>query len=109
MTHHEPVGAVLQMANDRLYEVAVHGDVSSEHADELDRTLRASRLRNEPYLRKIARRMLRLSKLRAEVEALPDSLDRRDERIVDAHSLTAQWLAEQFEVFDERMRGVTLH
>jgi hypothetical protein len=109
--HHVTSAAVCEAARVLLGEAAVHGDVLPEHSEEFDRMRRASGLRNVPYLRKIARRARRLAELKGQVEGLPDCLDpnARDERRVDAHSLTAAWLAGQFEVFDEQMRGVVPH
>jgi hypothetical protein len=98
--HHER--AVYQAARDLLCEAARHGDVSPERSEQFGRMLQASALHNVSYLRKIDRRAARLPKLKSQVEGLPDCLDARETRIVDAHSLTAAWLAEQFEAFDER-------
>jgi hypothetical protein len=98
--------AVCEAARVLLGEAAVHRDVSPEHSEEFDRMRRASGLHDVRYLWKIARRARRLAELKSQVEGLPDCLDARDERRIDAHSLTAAWLAGQFEVFDEQMRRV---
>jgi hypothetical protein len=107
--HHVTSAAVCEAARVLLGEAAVHGDILPEHSEEFDRMRRASGLRDVRYLWKIARRARHLAELKSQVEGLPDCLDPSEERLVEAHSLTDAWLAQQFEVFDEQMRGVAPH
>ena len=99
--------AVFQATRDLLHEVAQDGDVSPERLDKFNRVRRrAPALRDVRYLKKIERRATRLPGLKIQVEGLPDSLDARGERLVDVHSATSEWLAKQFEVFDEKFKRI---
>ncbi len=109
-------GAVFHATRDLLQEVAQEGDVSPERLDKFNRARRrAPALRGVPYFKKIERRAARLPRLKIQVEGLPYSLDARGEHLVDVHGATSEWLAKQFEIFDEQQfkrifegtRGVT--
>jgi hypothetical protein len=104
---HVTRAVAVQTARNLVCEASVHGDVSSERAQELVRMIQAPQLRRDRYLGRIAKRAMRVAQLKSEVEGLPDSLDTRGQRLVDVHSLASAWLAGQFEVFDELTQSQT--
>jgi hypothetical protein len=97
---------MLQAGRDLLYDICRHGDVSETRLAAFKRTLQASCLRDDPYLKKIAKRATRLPELKGQVEELPDCLDAAGVRLVDAQSATSEWLGYQVEVFEERFERI---
>ena len=106
MKAHATNDAVRRAGRELLGTVCSHGDAPEILFGPFKSNLQASSLCNVPYLRKIARRTRHLQLLIEQVDHLPDCLDARGTRLVNTQCATSEWLANQFEIFDERFSRI---